>query len=87
MSDIIKYCKWYIDTDIYEIPSKLKKDNVPLKYSELFKSLCVVGIDEELLSNLTELEKACKFFINNGTKSIDIYQNQLKRIQNRIENY
>lgn len=87
MNEFLKYCEWYKNTNIYDIPDKAKKDGVPIKYLNLFKSLCIVGIDQELLGNLLQLEKACIFFIDNGTESIDIYQNRLKNIQNRIENY
>ena len=87
MNDFIKYCEWYKDTSIHEIPDKAKEENVPLKYRELFKSLCIVGIEQELLGNLIQLEQACKFFIENGTKSIDVYNERLKKIQSRIENY
>ena len=87
MSDFLRYCHWYKDTDINEIPDKAKKDNVPLKYRELFRSLCIVGIGQELLANLVQLEKACKYFLEHGTKSTNVYNERLKKIQNLIENY
>ncbi len=87
MENIIKYCEWYKNTNIYDIPERLKKDKVPIIYSNLFKSLCFDYIDQELLGGLVQLEQACLFFINKGTESTDIYQKRLKKIQKRIQDY
>lgn len=87
MENILKYCEWYRNTNIYDIPNRLEKDNVPIKYSDLFKSLCFDNVDQELLDGLVQLERACRFFIDNGTESIDIYKKRLKKIQKRIQDY
>jgi len=85
--EYIKYCGLYKDISIHEIEFRVQKDNIPVKYSELLKTLCRGTLNSELIGNLVVLKKMAEYFIENGTMDLDIYKKRLEKIKSRIKEY